>query len=477
LEIVPPDEDRLVEVSVHDALLPCRIFDIGYKVAVLEGVSPSLEFLLRLLKVSPGIDEESVAEFFGYNLAERSYVIREASGAGYIDRKDGRLWLAAAGEALFKEEDGRPLIFSVERRRRAFGFDLLSVAPENSRRLSPVELSLPELPVEDPVGTGNVSDRLRPQFRRFFFEFYDKKDKDQTQRRDLYSIDEISPRHRFQTTVRIKTYVRASSPYLVEDLDLSDWRADHEVADRDAVRRAAAAFIEDTKVNGGHSQNQAAYDLLLNLAPEFLKDFRTAAGLSVNRYWRAALSRAGDPRADRKTIPIAGSIAASGNRERFSALLDYGLRNEAVAPDLVFWVAPQIPCFGATTLYADIFTLVRKKVRDAFPELADVRVTCLSTGLPPRHTERIANVVAPSNSPAFPPATEIILLPGMAVVALVHAPIGSTNGLPVGLGFASFDPEVISRAAESLHERISAFRFGMSLEEPIIRCLQPKSLS
>lgn len=65
-ELVPPEEDRRVEVGVYEILLPCRKYEVAYKVAVLGQVSPSLEFLLRLVKSVPGIAEDDAMTFFGW---------------------------------------------------------------------------------------------------------------------------------------------------------------------------------------------------------------------------------------------------------------------------------------------------------------------------------------------------------------------------------------------------------------------------
>jgi hypothetical protein len=134
-EIVLADEDRRVEIGVYNVLLPCRKYEVSYKVAVLGKVSPSLEFLLRLVKSVPGLSDDAVAAFFGYSRAETAYVLDEALESGFVERKDGRLWLTTAGDALFKEGDEEPSIFSVDDRRRAVGFDLLAIAPQPPRPL------------------------------------------------------------------------------------------------------------------------------------------------------------------------------------------------------------------------------------------------------------------------------------------------------------------------------------------------------
>jgi hypothetical protein len=40
--VVAPEDEIRVEIGVYDVLLPCRRFEIDYKVAVLGRVSPSL---------------------------------------------------------------------------------------------------------------------------------------------------------------------------------------------------------------------------------------------------------------------------------------------------------------------------------------------------------------------------------------------------------------------------------------------------
>src|SRR5262245_57153233 len=77
-ELVPPEEDRQLEIAMYDLLLPCRRFDIGYKVAVLGLATPTLEFLLRLIKAVPGISEDDALRFFALSRRELEYVIEEA---------------------------------------------------------------------------------------------------------------------------------------------------------------------------------------------------------------------------------------------------------------------------------------------------------------------------------------------------------------------------------------------------------------
>ena len=117
------------------------------------------------------------------------------------------------------------------------------------------------------------------------------------------------------------------------------WRPDHEVADRPEIERAVALFIKDQQTSVNQLDAASAYQVLVDLAPDFLKDFTTRSGFSEGRYWRESVSRAGEPRIDRKTIPIVGSLLLPDNIERLQAVLDYGLPNAAEVPGNVFAVA------------------------------------------------------------------------------------------------------------------------------------------
>lgn len=458
-ELVPADEDRRVAIDVFDLLLPCRNYEVKYKVAALGQVSPTLEFLLRLVKATPGISDADAGAFFGYSVSEMAYVLEEAIGPGYVERRAGRLWLTVSGDSLFREGEKEPTIYTVESRRRTFGFDLMSIAPQGKRGIDPVESALPELPSEDPGGTGRVAERLPGRFKHFFRELADRADRGKLERRDIYSIDPaVSAGERFQVPVRVLTYAQASNPSAAE-IDLSSWRPDHEIADRREIERAVALLVKDQQTSLNQLDAASAYQVLIDLAPDFLKEFTTRAGLSEVRYWREAVSRVGEPRTDRKTIPIVGSLLLQENIERISAVLEYGMRDAAEPPSRIYAVAPQTRRWGATTQQRDMLTLLQEKLARAFPSVdrSDTKSTCLYAGKPAAYTTRTFDEVLTSHVEHFPKALEILLIPGVAVAALAHAPLGASNGNPVPLGWASFDPEVVERGNTYLMDRLERY--------------------
>lgn len=471
-ELLPADEDRKVEIGVYDVLLPCRKFEVAYKVAILGKVSQSLEFLLRLLKAVPGIAEESAAAFFGFEPPEISYVINEATGPGFVERREGRLWLTSAGDALFREGADDPAIFTVEERRRDLGFDLLAIAPQPPRAIDSVEMSLPELPIADPAGTGKVSDRIIERFSRFFHELAERRDREQVQQRDLYSVDRVVPKDRFQVPVRVRVFAQASAPSLPE-IDLSSWRAEHEISDRPQIESAVAMLVDDLKVNCNQVGALQAYEILAELAPDFLKEFVTRAGLNVNRYWREAVGRAGEPRADRKTVPIIGPLYTEANARRFLEVVDYGLRSCAEQPEFVFSVAPQTPIWGGTTQQRDTLSYLRRRIAAVAPESTmEMRAVCLFPGKPAWFIDRTFDQVLGADSSDIPPALEVMIIPNIAVTVLVHAPVGVASGYAVPFGWASFDENVVARTQVFVKDRLWPFVREQELYDRLAQALQ-----
>ena len=187
------------------------------------------------------------------------------------------------------------------------------------------------------------------------------------------------------------------SPGLAE-IDLSAWRPDHEVADRAQIENSAALMVEDLKVSPNRLNAALAYQVLTELAPEFLKDFLTSNGLAINGYWRDAVGRAGEPRSDRKTVPIIGPLYSEENTTRLLNVLEYGLRDKDEPTDFILTVAPQTRLWGATTQQRDSLSFLKQKIEgNVSADRPEVRLVCLFSGRPPRCVE--------SNSTRFIAAT------------------------------------------------------------------------
>lgn len=461
--LVDADSDRQIELAVYDLLLPSRHFLVDHKVAVLGSVSLTAEFMLRLVRSIEGISEQDAASFFGFDRRDMSFVLTEAEAHGYLEREDGRLWLTKAGDSLFRYGTRHPEIFEVEQRREKVGFDLMAIAPQEFTPLDDFQRRLPELRLADPSMVSSATSHVRQAYRKHYSEIASRRDKGA--KRSLYSIDSVSAADRFSSSVRISVLSTGLRPSIAEP-DLSDWRPDFERDDRSVVVQAAARFVEELTVPR-RPEDREAYAALAELAPEFFQEFMRRDGLAVERYYREAFTRAGDIRSDRPTVPLLGSLFTRESTRRFFEVADYGLRSATTQPALAFWVAPQIPSWGATVLLPEILAQIESRILSkADGNVVEVKTVAIVSDKPPKYIETAFDLVT-NRAPKLPPALEILLVPGVLVAAIASAPIGAPSGAPVPLGFASFNSQVLRRAQSYLLDAIGPYSFTPAMYEAV----------
>ncbi len=450
------DDDRVIEVATYDLLLPCRRYHIEHKVAVLGRVSLTAEFLLRLVKSLEGISEHDAAVFFGFDLREMSYVLNEVVELGFVDRREGRLWLTMEGHSLFRAGSPQPQIFDVEKRESTVGFDLMSLAPQEARYLEDFEFRLPELRILDSERASSATSRVRVSFKHFYMQMPTRKDPVSATMRSLYSIDSVAPRDRFFSPVRLIINATGLLP-TVANINLDEWRPQHEQDERPEVMEALPSFIDSLTVSK-RKDDKESYQCLADFASSFLKDFIRSDGFNVERYYREALSRKGEPRADRPTITSLGSIFLRDNVRRLAEVLKYGLKS-TTRPRHMLWIAPQTPYWGATRTLPEVLREFSSLLSKADSERETTAPTsiCLVPGRGAFYLEKAFDCVLPVDVSPFPRALEILLIPGILVAISVHAPIGAQNGLAVPLGLISFDRQVVDLVADYVSARIGPF--------------------
>lgn len=323
------------------------------------------------------------------------------------------------------------------------------------RALESFALNLPELEIFDVEEASSATKRVPISFRRFYPDLADRADRETREKKDLYSVDSVEPRDRFSSIVRLSVRAQSSRPTAGE-ADLTIWRPDHEQEDRPEILRAVTSFVDNLKTVR-RSDDEHAYQVLLELAPEFLKEFGRKDGLAVERFYRDALGRIGEVRADRKTVPVLGSLLLPYNRERLFAALDYGLRERPSAkPRFLIWLPAQVPYWGATTLLGVTVEALQAKISAEYVDPYEEEIPCvgLCFGSPERYLERAFDHVVALSRRLFPAALEVLIVPRVCGAIVVHAPIGAQSGHAVPLGIVSFDQKVLSRAHELLRSNI-----------------------
>jgi hypothetical protein len=184
------------------------------------------------------------------------------------------------------------------------------------------------------------------------------------------------------------------------------------------------------------------------------------------------VSRAGEVRSDRKTIPMVGALASQANIERLLRVVDYGQR-QSPQPTLVLSVPPQNRYWGATSLLRDALAVLRRKLSAEVAELdeTDMRSICVILGKPAKYLEFAFDRIEPIDTINLAPALEILVIPHVCVCALVHAAVGSASGTAAPLGFASFDSVVLDRAHSLLADRVIRYVKDETLRSGIERAM------
>ena len=454
------EEEKSISVGLFDVLLPSRQFVVHHKVAEVGQVSLTTEFLLRLLYSVDGMDEQDVALFFGFDAPEMAFVVNEAESRAYVSRKNGRIWLEDAGYALFKDGE-KPQIFEVQKRTEKVGFDLLSMSPCERDYLSEFERTLPELEIKDAQMVASASKNVPDAFRRHYREIAGQKDRDPTAgvKRSLYSIDEVIASDRFPSVIPVLAVASVRKPGEPEPV-LEAWRSGHELDDRSAVVNAVAAFLDNMKTVR-RKEDENAYQVLLDLAPDYLKDYKTKSGLNPTRFFNETAIRAGELRIDRPTVGIIGPLFSPENSSRIFDAMEYVAQHESeedVEPFI--WLTPNSSTWGTSRALSTFLERFANESNGSATgknnnSRRDIAITC---GKPQKHLAKVfQKVLLRADNGSIPSALEMLLVPRRFVAVTVHAPIGIGRGFPVPLGVLSFEPDVVERAHQYLRTQLPQY--------------------
>jgi hypothetical protein len=467
--LIDEAEDKPLALAMLDLTLPCRRFVVEHKVAEVGKVSVTAEFLLRFVRAMGTCTEEAAQTFFGYSRREMAFVLNEVEEAAYVQRADGRLSLTTSGHGLFRPGTEEPLIYDVERKTARVGFDLISLAPSDRRPLSFFEKRLPELPLLNQAQVSSAAEKVPASFRRHFREFAPRLDPTATARRTLYSIDSVNAEDRFSNLVRVNLVSSGLKPTQAE-IDLSEWRSEYELSDRVEVGRAVMSVVENLAV-ARRADDPDAYRLLVELAPEYLKEWTRKDGLSVQRFYRHAFTSHGDIRADRQTTSIVGSLFTSENARRVFEAARYGFRRAKRPGAALLWVIPQVPLWGSTSILPEIVDQLREQATRTNEDLLHRRpvdAMALTAGRPEHWLKEAFTACNGSDASVFPGGFEMLLVPNAFVAAVVHAPVGAQSGLPVPLGIVSFDERVVERAMTLMRVNAGRYRLSEAIEQGLL---------
>lgn len=451
-------EERAFELDLFDVLVPCRNFHLEYRYAEVGSVSLVTEFLLRLIHSAEHVTEADAAAFFGFDMREMRFALDSISADGYVSRSNGELTLTAAGRSLFRYDQASPQIYSLQSRQSTFGFDLISLAPQENPQLSDFERAFKELSISNMERVSQASSEIRNTFRKWFYELMSRSDKDSLKKASLYSIDEVRAGRRYSACVPVLLRGSTTRPSLPE-VELTHWRSPQEIEDRGEIVEAISSYVEDLKVPV-RTDDRLSYGILRDIASEFLSEFTRKDGtLSVERLFNETTKRAGELRADRPTVPIVGTIFTPSNAQRVRDALSYTKQRLAAeaAPRQVSWLIPSVAWGQGRGLLSILKDLKRENGEQDNKDEDVVRLaTAISADRVPDHINKAFDrAVRPKDGTAVPPSLEILYLPGQVAAILVHCPIQAPRGIPVPIGILSFDELILHRVHSFLTSIVS----------------------
>lgn len=441
----------LIDMDVLDVRLPCRGYQISYKVAENSDFSLTTEFLLRLLRLTDGMQEDAISEFFAFSGDEMRFVIDHVENAGYARRASGRVYLTDSGHALFVGGD-EPRLFEVHAKQDRFDFDLISFSPADPRRfLTRFELELAELPIQGTQDPGQASKAIFQSFSRYFQEFRLKRGGTRFDKQMLYTVDEVQPEHRYPSVLPLTVAVRRDDPAFTETT-LVDWRSGPELEDRAAIVQSCANFVRSIRCRSNDLSREAT-ELLVACAPDQLERFYRNGIFDVNALYRTVLRQAGELRIDRPTVRTLGRLWTDANRTRFAAALKYAVARPHSSPPMQVWLRPSVPYWGMTIRLQDLLAAVSRQFQAADADEGIRAITIGEEQASPifRFGFNAVVNVSPRDLPA---GLEVFLVPGLVCYVAVHTPVGRDDGYPISLGILSFDSDVIGRVHQAIAQML-----------------------
>jgi hypothetical protein len=436
-------------VDALDLRLPCRTFAIRYKTAEAGQHALSSEFLLRLLRVAGELGEEDVAAYFDFDANETAFAIDQAEQRGLVQRAAGRVQLTAAGSAAFVAGSGTPQLYEVHQKQGRFDFDLVSFSPARPRHVEGFGRDLGELPIIDVAALSRASEAARESFRRNFREILIERREQESERKGLYTIDDVRAERRRDEIVSVGISVSPAVPNRAVP-SLTAWRSGYELETRSSVLTSVGRFVGSADIERS-ATSEAAYQVLARIAPELTKPYTRTPAFDRQAFFRWAVERSGDMQANRRTVPMVGTIWTKANAVALGTAARLLRRERATGSQLAFWLRPPLPNWGSNLGVPEIAASLMSEMEADGPDGEyDPKYACVGLGAHSptqfRSKHAFSDFVVLPAAACPPDGVEILVFPNRLAVTLVHGALAAGLGYPVALGMASVDEAVVGRA-------------------------------
>lgn len=469
-ESVDTDGEAL-EIDCLDVRLPCRIYNIRYKVAVASRVPLAVEFLLRLLHDVGDFSETEIAEFFGFSDAEREHVISRTHDQGYIERTNGQVYLSALGRALFDDGAGHPRLGEIDIRHARETFDLISFQSARYQRLGAFEHGFPLLKVADEESVSLPQERIRKVFHRTFEEIQLPRKNINDPVTHLYSVDDVQVRERVWSLVPVSVRLTEDNE-IVPNLDR--WMSAADLRDRPDVTMACSDLLQRATVSD--ESVDTAFRLVGECALEQIATYQSREGFDCQDFLDRVRAQQTATFDKASALRVAGTAWTGANRKRIVAAVEKSLSADPAPPRPItaIWWKPSVPHWGCSRAMRGLVETLRMRIgrpdpnanecdsgrmepiRGEEPENFDlVLITQNEGSMTRRFTVLFDAILTHEGSRNIPPSLELLLVPDCFFIALVHTPLDYGTGQPLPLGVISCDPGHVRNACRVLSELIN----------------------
>jgi hypothetical protein len=453
--------------------IPTRTFWINYSVRKRTNFPVVKEFLLRLIFTLESCSSSTLRDFFGFDDAEISAMISELEGEKLIKWESGLIELTNYSKENFENVQGsnlqKPRYYEVVEETDRVGFELLtfSIIAEKtvgSRSNKNLEVLLPK---ED---LRNLKERAEKEFDRQFDWFREKAKKVDIYNDDseLYQINSISTHDDSTIPLKVRFLISVAEPdsLKIEFVDqwVNDW--DYEGKITSAIQNATSL----NKVSAFSSQKSLKEYYEATLDPIL------ALGLSTT------LMRYCDPQYsvtvldDTDAKVLVGAIIEEKNSSLILKLLDMVRQEKKIKASGVLWIGSPKEKVWARSSAIDEFS--EKVATRLDSRTSSGQLSMLLAAENKKEAYKLNRLysskairVSEVSSPFINHDTEILLVPGLMVVSLMHMRKENFGHCTMPVGFVSFAPKYIdpiqNRIAKWLSSEIEIHQHHKSIESSV----------
>lgn len=385
------------------------------------------EFVLRALKVTEQLTIGRLAGFFGFSISEVQTVVADLVSRSLVTVSGEHIRLHSAAQEMFRtSSDGAPTVMEVDSWVEVLWFDLISgsMIPHGIRRGTNL------VDIRPPASHESVStDFARQAFEENFRDYLKSRRRiNDPDAFSLYAVTDVQPTQYGHVAIAgSEELILFPHPKLQPSLpEVEGERAQRARKLAEAMRSA----YDELRNPGFSAAAQSEYCRLTNSTS--LQTASLPNGyLDLERWQRLEYEQRPEG-----VVPLIGAAYLERNRQALRVLIEQSTSVEPSRELDVVWLRPAGSAWGASDDLRALLAEVRATNRAGTGRRLAVRTTLVVPAAErtshPRRFKKLfeRGILAPPGY--LPPALEVLLVRGLAAVALVWVQLSESCGVWVG---------------------------------------------